>query len=127
MALLRKEEVERSATPPPPRDTEAGALLGRGTRFEGKLSFEGTVRIDGEFAGEVTSDGHLLVGESGRVEGDVKVGSAAISGQLKGSIQTAGALELASSARVTGDLVVESLVMARGAFLEGTVKMTRAQ
>ncbi len=121
MALLRKEDV----APPAPERPENGALLGRGTRFEGKLAFEGTVRIDGEFYGEIASEGHLVIGESALVDGTVKVGSAVVSGRLKGSVVTTGALDLKAAARVYGELAVDTLVVERGALFEGHVRMTR--
>src|SRR4029079_9584161 len=43
--------------------TEITSLLGRGTRFEGKLYFEGRVRIDGVFKGEIKSDDTLIIGD----------------------------------------------------------------
>jgi cytoskeletal protein CcmA (bactofilin family) len=120
MALLRKDEVVAAAEPV---RAEMGALLGRGSRFEGKLSFEGTVRIDGEFVGDIVADGQLLVGEGAVVEGTVRVATAIISGTVNGTVSTTGALELKRSARVTGELAVESLTVERGAFFEGSVKM----
>lgn len=121
MALLRKEEVER---PVPVSRPETGALLGKGSRFEGKLTFEGTVQIDGEFVGEIVSEGCLVIGEGARVDGTLQVRQAIVSGTLNGTVHTSGSLELKSTARVTADLVVSTLVMDRGAFFEGGVKMT---
>jgi cytoskeletal protein CcmA (bactofilin family) len=123
VALLRKEDVDVGGDSNGP---EMGALLGRGSRFEGKLSFEGTVRIEGEFVGDIVSEGHLIVGESARIEATVSVGSALVSGSLSGTIATRGTLELKRSARVKGDLDVESLTMEKGAFFEGSVKMKPA-
>ena len=51
VALLRREDMQRS----PATGGSTGALLGRGCRFEGKLTFEGTVQIDGEFFGDIDS------------------------------------------------------------------------
>lgn len=120
MALLRKEDVESAADG---GRGEMGAVLGRGSRFEGKLSFEGTVRIDGEFAGEVDSDGHLIIGPDARVDGTITVASATVSGTLSGTITTRGTLELKRTARVSGELAVESLTVEKGAFFEGSVQM----
>lgn len=120
VALLRKEEME---VQPASVGTDTGALLGRGTRFEGKLTFEGTVRIDGAFVGDIVSDGRLLVGQGATVEGTLAVESAVISGQVNGTVTTTGALELKSTARVTGELQVASLLVEKGAFFEGNVKM----
>ncbi len=121
MALLRKEEVER---PVPAARQDSGALLGKGSRFEGKLTFEGTVQIDGEFVGEIVSEGCLVIGRGAQVEGTLRVRQAVISGTAAGTIQTSESLELKSTARVNGDLIVSTLVMEQGAFFEGTVKMS---
>ncbi len=120
MALLRKEDVE---VVPEPNIGEMGAVLGRGSRFEGKLTFDGAVRIDGEFVGDVVSDGHLIVGDTAVLEGTISVGSALVSGTVHGTLRTRGLLELRRSARVKGDLEVETLTVEKGAFFEGTVKM----
>jgi len=56
-------------------DLEITGFIGKGMKVEGQLSFEQTVRIDGSFKGEITSPGTLVVGETGFVEGKIKVGS----------------------------------------------------
>ena len=45
-------------------DTEVAAFLGTGTEFNGTLTFEGTIRIDGKVSGEVISQDTLVVGIS---------------------------------------------------------------
>ena len=35
------------------------AILDQGSEFEGKLTFQGTVRIDGTFKGEIFSKSHI--------------------------------------------------------------------
>jgi cytoskeletal protein CcmA (bactofilin family) len=120
MALLRKDDV---SPPAAPERRELGAILGRGSRFEGKLSFDGSVRIDGVFVGDIVSEGHLIVGPGATVEGNVHVGSAEVSGGLRGTLQTAGLLELRESAQVAGDLEVGTLRVDPGAVFDGTVKM----
>ena len=120
VALLRREDMQRSSS----ASGRAGALLGRGCRFEGKLTFEGTVQIEGEFIGDIDSPGHLIVSEGARIEGSLNVASADISGDVHAKITTAGALELRSTAKVVGELTVAALVIERGARFEGQVKMT---
>ena len=102
-----------------------GALLGKGARFEGKLTFEGTVEIQGEFYGEISSNGHLVVAKDARIEGTVEVASALISGQLKGNIKTTGTLDLRATAHVSGEIEVASLTVEKGAFFQGQVTMAK--
>jgi hypothetical protein len=49
-------------------------LLGRGSEFEGKLTFEGTVRVEGKIRREICSDDVLVIGE-GAVQAEISVGS----------------------------------------------------
>ena len=61
---------------------EIHALLGRGTAYAGKLTFEGRVRIDGTFDGEIFSSGTLIVGDSAQVKGEIDVGTLIVLGGL---------------------------------------------
>ncbi len=128
MALLRKEDLSRGSLPVAnePRIPSQDALLGKGSRFEGKLTFEGTVRIDGEFIGEITSQGNLILGPTAKVQATSTVQSANISGQFQGNL-TSSALELKSSAQVVAKLFVQSLVVEQGAFFDGEVHMAQPQ
>ena len=65
---------------------EITTLLGRGAQFEGKLTFDGTVRIDGRFKGEVFSDDVLVIGEGAIVEAQIDVGEVIIQGTVIGNI-----------------------------------------
>ncbi|MEZ4465701.1 MAG: polymer-forming cytoskeletal protein [bacterium] len=118
MALLRKEDVERTEVP-----AALEALLGPASRFEGKLTFQGTVRIDGAFVGEIVSDGTLVIGEGAEVEGTLQVANAVIAGRVNGTLRVRETLELKAAGRLTGEISAGTLVTERGAFLDGTVKM----
>lgn len=121
MALLRKEDVERVEVVP-----ALEAILGRESRFEGKLTFVGTVRIDGTFVGEIASEGTLVVGESADIEGSLQVANAVIAGRVNGRVRVRDSLELRATGRLLGEITAGTLVTERGAFLEGTVRMEAA-
>ena len=104
---------------------ELNALLGKGSQFEGKLIFEGTVRIDGKFRGEIHSEGKLMVGEHGDIEGELWVDSAVISGRVKGNINAKGKLELQPPARIEGTIVTPVLVVQEGAVFDGQCQMAK--
>ncbi len=125
VALIHQEDVNRR--PSEYKNGQMGALLGRGSRFEGKLTFEGTVQVDGEFYGDIESAGHLIVTESAKIEGTVQVASAQVSGEINGTITTKGVLDLRSTARVVGELNVQNLTVEKGAFFQGEVKMKRGE
>ncbi len=98
---------------------EINTLLGRGSEFEGKLTFEGTVRIDGTLRGEVFSDDVLIVGEGARVEAEIDVGEIIVQGAVVGNIRAKRSIELLTPGRVKGDLTTPSLQIDKGVIFEG--------
>src|SRR3954465_3501205 len=112
--------------PPPPRQPELNALLGKGSQFEGKLIFEGTVRIDGKFSGEIISTDQLIIGEGPEVKATVKVGTLTCLGDYQGDATASKAIELKAPAKVRGNLTTASIVIERGVFFDGTCKMDTA-
>jgi cytoskeletal protein CcmA (bactofilin family) len=99
------------------------AFLDRGTRFEGKLTFEGTVRIDGKLQGDIFSQDRLIIGEGGEIEGNVEVGECIISGTFRGELKVRDRVELLGTAKFYGTLIAPKLVVAEGVILEGNVRM----
>jgi len=120
----RRETMNREKPVAAPAG-ELNALLGRGSAFEGKLVFEGTVRIDGRFKGEIHSEGKLIVGESGEIEGEIWVESAVISGRVAGNINGKGKIELQPPAKVQGNLIAPLLVIQEGATFDGYCQMSK--
>jgi cytoskeletal protein CcmA (bactofilin family) len=101
--------------------TEITALLGRGTRFEGKLQFEGRVRIDGAFKGEIRSDDVLIIGDGAEVDADIEVGVAIIKGgSVQGTVRAVQSIELYVPARVTGTIQAPEIFMDKGVQFSGT-------
>src|SRR5947209_16805531 len=89
--------VTTMPTPSRPQ-SDLNALLGKGSQFEGKLLFEGTVRIDGKFSGEIISTDTLIVGEGAEVKANVQVGSLVCLGDFQGDAKASKAIELKSPA-----------------------------
>src|SRR3982750_2672156 len=87
---------------------EITTLLGRGASFEGKLTFEGTVRIDGRFKGEVFSDDTLVIGEGAIVEAEIDIGEIIIQGTVVGNIKAKRSIEIHAPGRVKGDITTPS-------------------
>ncbi len=98
---------------------EITTLLGRGAAFEGKLTFEGTVRIDGRFRGEVFSDDVLVIGEGAVVEAELNVGEIIVQGTVIGNITAKRSIEIHAPGRVKGDVHTPSLQIDKGVIFEG--------
>ena len=99
------------------------AFIDQGSEFEGKLSFKDTVRIDGTFSGEISSDNTLIVGESGQIMATINSVCVVISGLVEGNIRASEQIVLHKTARVSGDLEAPSVIMEEGAQLNGSLKM----
>ena len=102
---------------------EITTLLGRGSEFEGKLTFEGTVRIDGKLSGEIFSEDVLVVGEGAMVNAEIDVGVIIVEGNVTGNIRAKRAVELHAPARVKGNIETPSLYIDKGVMFEGFSKM----
>ena len=112
-----------SQLPTPSRGPELNALLGKGSQFEGKLLFEGTVRIDGKFSGEIVSTDTLIIGEGAEVKANVQVGTLVCLGDYSGDAKATKSIELKAPAKVRGTITTATVVIERGVFFEGTCKM----
>jgi cytoskeletal protein CcmA (bactofilin family) len=104
--------------------TPITTLFGAGTRFEGKLHFEGSVRIDGWFRGSIHSEDTLVIGEGAEVFAEIRVGTVIIrGGYVEGNIKAKTALELHAPGRVVGNIHSPSLYIDKGVEFQGTCRM----
>ncbi len=102
-------------------------VLGPESTFEGKLAFDGTVRIDGKFKGEIQTDNILVVGQGARVEATVTVGSIIINGEVHGDIHAKQSVEIHAPGKVRGNISTPQLMIAKGVVFEGSCKMEDLQ
>jgi cytoskeletal protein CcmA (bactofilin family) len=99
------------------------AFIDQGSEFEGKLSFRDTVRIDGRFNGEITSENTLIVGESGEIQAEIRSKTVVVSGTVNGNIIAEAKVVLHKSAKVNGDIQTPSIVVEEGAMITGRINM----
>lgn len=102
---------------------EISTLLGRGSEFEGKLTFEGTVRIDGRLSGEIFSDDVLIVGEGAELNAEIEIGLIIVQGTVIGNIRAKRGVELHAPGRVRGDITTPVLQIEKGVIFEGRTHM----
>ncbi|WP_303721890.1 polymer-forming cytoskeletal protein [Malonomonas rubra] len=103
---------------------EIKAFLGPGSKFEGKLSFDEMVRLDGSFCGEIKSSDTLIVGDTAEIEGDISVGALILSGRFTGNIVASSLVELRAPAKVEGSLQTPVLKIEENVIFNGDIKMT---
>lgn len=119
-AMARREDITGIG--------EIRALLAEGARFEGKLTFEGRARIDGQFEGEIFSDGVLVLGSHASIDGEVEVGTLIVrSGVVRGTVRARHLVELHAEGSIFGDVHAPQLYVEKGSVFEGTVAMEGAR
>lgn len=104
---------------------EVKAFLGEGTEFKGLLSFEGTVRIDGKFEGEVVSKDILILGESAILNAEISIGTIIVRGKMTGNIVAANKIEIRSKGEVIGNIRTPLLFVEENAVLDGKCEMIK--
>ncbi|MFQ5445280.1 MAG: polymer-forming cytoskeletal protein [Nitrospinales bacterium] len=105
-------------------DTQLKAYMGEDAIFNGSLAFEGTVRIDGRFEGQVVTEDTLIVGESGRIIADINAGTVVCKGKIEGNIIATDKVELHSTSQVVGTVKTPSLYVEVGGILDGQCDMS---
>lgn len=99
------------------------SILGPGCKVKGNIELKGTLRIDGDFEGQINCPETLIIGKSGVVKADVKVKNAVIGGKLVGNVTASNKIELQTGSHVEGDVSTARLVIDEGVFFEGACKM----
>jgi len=103
---------------------EINAVLGKGSAFDGKLTFEGTVRIEGKFSGEIHTKDTLVIGEGAEVSAEISAGVVIVSaGTVTGNIRAKSLIELEKNATVRANLETPAIRIEKGVVFIGTCKM----
>ena len=98
-------------------------MIGNGTIINGDIQSKSDIRIDGILKGSVKTEGKLVVGTSGVVEGDVFCSDADISGEIKAKITVSKLLSLKSTSKLNGDIITNKLSIEPGASFSGSCSM----
>lgn len=102
---------------------QMNGLLDRGCSFRGKLTFDGTVQINGDFEGEIFSDGTLVIGAEARVNAKISVGNMVVYGQVQGEVDAKIKIEMHSPAKVRANVSTPSLSIEEGVLFLGQCHM----
>lgn len=104
-------------------ESQARNLIGNGTTFKGDIESNGDIRIDGQLIGSLKSNGKVVVGQTGVIEGDLTCKQAEIAGSVKGIITTEELTALKSTSKVEVDLTTKQLLIEVGAQFTGKCVM----
>ncbi|NVO08583.1 MAG: polymer-forming cytoskeletal protein [Bacteroidales bacterium] len=99
-------------------------LIGQGTEITGDVICSGDLRIDGILSGNITSKGKVVVGETGKIKGEINCKNSDISGIIEGKITVVELLSLKATARIMGDIITSKLAIEPGSKFTGYCNMT---
>lgn len=109
------------------QNEEMKAFLGKGAEFVGKMIFNGNVRIDGDFQGEIYGQGSVDVGQGGLVKANIVVNSIYIGGEVQGSVEVKEKINIHSTGKLLGDVRTPVFIMEEGAVFDGRSHMLNAK
>ncbi len=98
-------------------------IINKGTKIVGNITADGDIRIDGELKGNIDAKGRLVIGVSGKIEGEVTCRNIEISGAVLGKIQATELITMKETAKIKGDIVSAKLTVEPGSLFTGTCKM----
>ena len=106
--------------------SEISAFIGLGTEFKGELNFEGVIRLDGRFSGQIRSGGTLIIGDTANVTAEIDVDTVVVSGEIHGNIRARNRVQLHAPAKHFGNIVSPVVTIDEGVIFEGNCLMNEA-
>ena len=116
----RRETAHTGSAPPMGGNLNS---LAPGTRIEGTIHAENDIRIDGTITGKLYCSAKVIIGPTGKINGEIQCQSAMIEGQFEGTLQVTDALQIMEKAKVSGELTAGRLIVQPGAVINGSFDM----
>ena len=98
-------------------------IVGQNSRIKGSIETKGSVRFDGFIDGDITSDGNIIIGRTGKVKGNLKANDILAEGLVEGNIKAKKKIEISQTGKVKGDIQTDMLKIEIGGVLEGNCNM----
>jgi cytoskeletal protein CcmA (bactofilin family) len=100
----------------------SSSVIGSSSVVRGNISGEGSLEVLGRVDGDITVSGHVIVAESGVVQGNIACATLTVVGAVKGELRGTEAVLIEGGARVEGDLSAPRVGIANGARVRGHVR-----
>jgi cytoskeletal protein CcmA (bactofilin family) len=99
------------------------SVLGDGSQMSGKVKVDGSIRVDGEFEGQLFATDSVVIGRTGVARADLEAREIVVAGCVEGKLVAQERVELQAGARVTGDVWAHSFVISDGVVFNGSCSM----
>lgn len=112
----------------PKIDGIINSTIGEGSVFQGKFFVHGSFQVDGKFEGEIRTEEHLYIGETGKLKTEVvRAKKVTVAGVIMGDIEALEEVKLLSTGRVLGNITAPQLTMEPGVVIKGNINITAGQ
>ncbi len=108
------------------RKSTSRNVIGRGTKITGDFISEGDFRIDGMLEGTLKTNGRVIIGQEGFINGTVECSNADVEGKFSGDLNVSNTLTVKSTANITGNVNVGQISTEPGATFNATCNMKGA-
>lgn len=105
-------------------DNQTINLIGSGTTIEGNISSNGDIRVDGSLKGIMNTKGKVIVGETGKINGEVHCKNFEVEGSIDGKVFVSELLSLRSKSKLSGEITTNKLAIEPGAIFTGKCDMS---
>ncbi len=104
--------------------SKVNSVIGKGTEFEGTIRTKETFRVEGFVKGNIISEGTLIIGNGGKVDGKIEANNILVGGEVYGELYASNKIEANASGRIYGNIHTKSLIVDENAIFQGTCEMT---
>ncbi len=100
-------------------EDQAETVIGPSANIQGELISQGTIKIEGQVIGKITTSQIVSITQNAKVTAEVEAESAVIGGEVQGHLNISGRLILLSTAKVAADITCPTLKVEEGALYTG--------
>lgn len=116
-----KKEVNTKSSPTPSSGGHSLNSIVQGTEIEGTIKANSDIRIDGAIKGKLFCDAKVIIGPTGKIDGEIRCQNAVIEGSFTGTLNVKETLNLRETAKVQGDTTYDKIIIQPGAVIDGTI------
>ncbi len=99
-------------------------LIGESTHVTGNIISSGSIKIAGEFTGDIETKGDIIISQTGSVKGNIICDNITVGGMQRGNVKSNGLLHITAAGKVMGDIETINLIVEDGGIINGKCIMT---
>jgi len=98
-------------------------MIGSDAVITGTFEAKDTTRVEGVIHGDIKSEETVIVGTTGKVNGNITAKNVMVAGEVKGNMHVVERIEASASGKIFGDIQAKSLYIDENAVFQGQCTM----